>query len=123
MSKNILCLDDDNFVLNAMKHSLCKEYSVVCVDEGDKALQLLDEMCFDMIFSDFNMPKMSGLEFFACARTKQPQTFRILLSGGMDQKEVDDSLANGLIHKFIEKPWHSTELKETVQHMFSTAHN
>jgi response regulator RpfG family c-di-GMP phosphodiesterase len=119
MPKNILCLDDDRLLLAMMKHYLCDEYCVVCADSGDTALRLLDEMDIDMILSDFKMPEMSGLEFLARARERRPRTRRILVSGGVDPQMVENSLANGLIHKFIEKPWRSKELSEAVQDVFN----
>jgi response regulator RpfG family c-di-GMP phosphodiesterase len=122
MSKNILCLDDDINTLDVMKRFLSREYCVVCADSGDTALRLLDEMDIDMILSDFNMPQMSGLEFLALARQKQPRTRRILVSGGVDPRMVEDSMAEGLIHKFIAKPWRSTELSEALQDMFNGSH-
>ena len=119
MAKKILCLDDDRLLLEMMKHYLCREYCVICADSGDAALRLLDEMDIDMILSDFSMPEMSGLEFLARAREKRPRTCRILISGGVDQQVVEDMLANGVIHRFIEKPWRSTELSEAVQDVFN----
>ena len=122
MAKKILCLDDDRLLLEMMKHYLCPEYCVVCADSGDAALRLLDEMDIDIIFSDFSMPKMTGLEFLALARQKRPQTCRILVSGGVDPQMVADSLANGLIHRFIEKPWRSSELSEAAQVVSNGSH-
>jgi response regulator RpfG family c-di-GMP phosphodiesterase len=123
MSKNILYLDDDRLLLTMMKHYLCDDYCVVCADSGDAALRLLEEMDIDMILSDFNMPKMSGLEFLALARQKRPRTRRILLSAGVDPLMVEDSLADGLIHKFLEKPFRRTELSEAMQDVFNESHN
>ena len=122
MAKKILCLDDDSLLLKMMKHYLCSEYCVVCAESGDAALRLLEEMDIDLILSDFNMPKMSGLEFFTLVREKRPRTCRILVSGGVDPRMVEASLENGLIHKFIQKPWRSTELSEAVQDVFNGSH-
>jgi|CXWL01.1.fsa_nt_gi response regulator RpfG family c-di-GMP phosphodiesterase len=112
----ILVVDDDTFVLNALKATLEQEnYHVVAVTSPHKALALLAERKFSVIISDQRMPEMMGLDFLIASKAIQPRTSRILITAVLSLPTLIDSINKGEIFRFIAKPWLREELTATVR--------
>ena len=64
MSKEkILVVDDEEDILELVKHHLVREgYRVVCAETGEKALTRAREASIDLIVLDLMLPGMDGLE-------------------------------------------------------------
>lgn len=61
MTKKILVVDDEQDILKSVKMLLDNDgYNVTAVDNGKKALQLLQKEKFDLVLIDILMPNMSG---------------------------------------------------------------
>jgi len=63
MAKKILIVDDASLIRNvAHKAAIEAGYETVLAENGEAGLKALEENEIDLIFSDVNMPIMSGLE-------------------------------------------------------------
>lgn len=60
--KKILIVDDDRVNLIIAKRLLSKEFEVITVDSGAKALDYLKDNPVDLILLDIQMPQMDGFE-------------------------------------------------------------
>ena len=58
----ILAVDDNSISLAAIEQALKKEYEVIPVNSGDRALQYLKRERPDMILMDIQMAQKSGIE-------------------------------------------------------------
>ncbi|MBU0719958.1 response regulator [bacterium] len=68
----VLIVDDASLVRTvAKKAALEAGHEVVVAEDGQKGLEAIKEFQFDIIFSDINMPVMSGLEMVENIR-KEP---------------------------------------------------
>jgi CheY-like chemotaxis protein len=78
----ILLVDDNRQGLIARK-SLLKElgYNVSTATNGDDALELFASQDFDVVITDFKMPRMDGIELIKRFRGARPGIRVILLSG------------------------------------------
>lgn len=56
-------------------------YSIVEAHTGAEALEEFDKQHFDLVVTDYKMPKMDGLELIQNLRLKKPAVPVILLSG------------------------------------------
>lgn len=111
----ILCVDDEQNVLNALKRLFLDEnYTLLTAPSGPEGLKVLDQEHAQIIISDYRMPGMNGVEFLKEACARWPHTVRIVLSGYADTAAVVSSINEGQIYKFIPKPWNDDELKVTV---------
>ena len=110
----VLFVDDEPRVTSALKAIFRREYDVAIANSGQEALDLLSETKFDVLVSDQRMPGMLGHELLAIVAKKYPHTMRILLTGFMDKQAIVDSLNDGEIYRFINKPWHNDEMREVV---------
>jgi response regulator RpfG family c-di-GMP phosphodiesterase len=115
-SPAILIVDDEPFVLAALKETLEREhYHVVAVTSPLKALAILAERDFAVIISDQRMPEMMGLDFLIESKRIRPHTSRILITAVLSLPTLVDSINKGEIFRFIAKPWLREELTATVR--------
>jgi len=78
----ILLVDDNRQGLIARK-SLLQElgYNISTATNGDEALELFSKQNFDVVITDFKMPRMDGIELIKRIRSAQTGARIILLSG------------------------------------------
>lgn len=110
----VLFVDDEPRVTSALKAIFRREYAVTVANSGAMALEIMQGQEFDVIVSDQRMPGMLGNELLAEVFKLYPQTMRILLTGFMDKKAIVDSINQGEIYRFINKPWRNDEMREVV---------
>jgi len=110
----VLFVDDEPRITNAMKAIFRREYKVLVANSGAEALSILSEKSVDVIVTDQRMPDMLGNELLAKISLDYPQTMRVLLTGFMDKQAIIDSINEGQIYRFINKPWNNEELREIV---------
>lgn len=120
--KAILCLDDDEVILETLEHQLQKHFGDTffyefAVDPMD-ALDVLDQLQEEhipvfMVISDWLMPEMRGDEFLQVVEKRWPGVLRVLLTGKM---EIDTPEIDALdLFGFIYKPWDEETLHKTVK--------
>lgn len=110
----VLFVDDEPRVTSALKAIFRREYDVLIANSGADALSLLASNEVDVLVSDQRMPHMLGNELLAKVSKLYPQTMRILLTGFMDKKAIVDSINEGEVYRFINKPWRNDEMREVV---------
>ncbi len=111
----ILCVDDDQGVLNSLKRLLIDyDYTILLSTSGREALSILEKEEAQIVISDYRMPIMNGAEFLKQVCERWPHTVRIVLSGYADIKAILASINDGHIYKFIPKPWNDDELLATI---------
>ncbi len=121
MDKSILVVDDEPQILSALKRALRNQsYSVLIANDGNEALEILNQHEVALILSDYMMPGISGTELLAQAEKIQPHTIRIILSGHSDFQTVMQSIKEGVVHKFLAKPWSNDVLIEQINKALET---
>lgn len=115
----VLCLDDEPYVLDAIRRHLRLDYDVLTTTEPTEALELLAEGeakadPFTVIVSDMRMPEMNGIEVLEQARTVTPDTTRILLTGDTDIHGAVAAINLGHVFRFLLKPCPPEDLAATV---------
>ena len=78
----ILLIDDNKHGLVA-RRSLLEEqvYEVETAADGIEGLSKYDEKMFDVVVTDYRMPKMNGHKVLEAIRARNPNTPVIILSG------------------------------------------
>lgn len=100
---NILVVDDDKALVNLLKFFLEeKGHRVDTAFDGEQAVELLKSNTYELIFSDHNMPKFTGIELVKLVKAQYPGTKIVLLSGYENMK---DFFAKSLgADEYLEKP-------------------
>ena len=82
---HILLVDDNKLGLSA-RHSVLEElgYAVTTACNGEDALAQFKGGAFDLVITDYKMPKMNGIELIGNLRKLSAATPLILISGFVD---------------------------------------
>ncbi|MEO5784555.1 MAG: response regulator [Casimicrobiaceae bacterium] len=107
----ILFLDDEERILNALSALFRYKYQVFTATDGEQALAILRRHHVHVVVSDQRMPKMTGVEFLRQAKEVAPHTVRILLTGFSDLSAIIDSVNEGEVYRFLNKPWGNQEIQ------------
>jgi signal transduction histidine kinase len=102
----ILIVDDDVALLQALPRALFLRMQDTKVDTSDsasKALELIQEHDYDAIVSDIKMPGMDGLTLLAKIRELRPDTPTLLITGHGEHDLAVQALRGGA-YDFIQKP-------------------
>src|SRR3990172_453125 len=86
----ILCIDDEDIVLESLKEQLQLEFDnefiIEVAESGEEALEIAAEIANDkdelaIVIADFIMPGMNGDELLEKIHNTKPESRKILLTG------------------------------------------
>ena len=114
----ILFVDDDRTILELVEEYLTAfDYKVSVVDNGLKALELIKGKEFDVVFSDFKMPDMDGIELLAMIKEYRPETEVIIVTGHGTMESAVQAMKIGS-YDYIQKPFKLDILKIIIDKIF-----
>lgn len=103
--KHVLIADDERHSLILLQRILEPDYHVTAVEDGQEALQLLQQGVFDLVLTDINMPVLDGFGLLKAIRnTPQLAHLPVILVSGMSDS---DDIARGLklgANDYLTKP-------------------
>jgi len=122
MAANVLVVEDDRLNRNLICKVLRNAgHQVVEACDGAEALELLNAQRFDLVITDFMMPRLNGLKLVEQLHPLQPQLPIIFITGylsAISGKAILDNVA-----EVIPKPFELDVLRSTVQRVLeSTSH-
>jgi len=104
----ILLVDDDQDVRETSADMLAElGYVVQQAENGQQALEMLDQKEFNVMVTDIRMPGMSGLELSTVALTRH-HDLKIILVSGYFQPQT-------LHHRFLQKPFRTADLDRAIR--------
>jgi DNA-binding NtrC family response regulator len=107
----ILFVDDDKAILNMVDKYLTGEgYKVRLANSAMKALDLLKQKNFDIVFTDFKMPEMDGLELLSAIKEYRPDTEVIIITGHGTMETAIQAMKIGS-YDYLQKPFKLDILK------------
>jgi EAL domain-containing protein (putative c-di-GMP-specific phosphodiesterase class I) len=99
-----LVADDDEAVLRAHARVLSsKGYEVVTVTDGDSAVKALSQTSFDVVLSDIDMPKMSGIQLLEKVREHDLDVPVLLITGAPTIESAIQAIEQGAL-RYLVKP-------------------
>jgi CheY-like chemotaxis protein len=101
----ILFVDDEEIILSNVKDFLEDTFNITTESSPHAALELLKSEKFDIVISDFKMPKMSGADFLSAAKKLDGYIYGILLTAYAEKSILQQMINDNLINKVIEKPY------------------
>ncbi len=123
MKPVIICVDDENLILDSIKMVLKENfgdgYSIETAESGDDALELIEELIRDgieipILISDYVMPGIKGDEFLILAHSMIPETLKIMLTGQADLRGVENVINHATLYRFLSKPWTTEDFVLTI---------
>ena len=117
-TSRILIVDDDEMILAALGFSfdlLLPGCQVSTAGDGAAALEELRRQPFDLILTDYCMPKTNGLELAQAAHQISPGARIVLMSGVLGRDEIQTGADSMLLNGFLPKPFTLRELGEILR--------
>jgi len=113
----ILITDDDRAIRRAIRDVLEMEgHQVEEAEDGEKALQLTENVLFDVLFCDIKMPQMDGITLMEKLLERGNTSDIIVMSGHGTIEMAVRALKLGA-YDFIEKPLNLNRILVSVQHV------
>ena len=115
MPASILVVDDEELVRDFLLEALeAKGYTVTLATCCDEALGELEQKPFDLVFSDINMPGMSGNDLLELCKKTYQSTEVILITGDPNLEGAVNSVKQGAFD-YLSKPISLEKLYERVE--------
>lgn len=120
----ILCVDDEEMMVDALKMELVNSISYDIIIEtatsAEEALLIVNESLkqgdrFILVVSDQKMPGMTGEVLLAELDKIIPDSLKILLTGYTDLDAVQYAINHASLFRYIQKPWEQEDLILTVK--------
>jgi len=110
--KRILIADDEKAVRILMDRALKNhDYEIDVVENGVEAITHINKKSYDLVITDYMMPKMDGLELTRRIRSEYPSIPILIVTG---DGPVDELLKSGAT-ACIAKPFNIFELQNMVK--------
>ena len=112
--KTVLFVDDDSVDLLSIVRALQDQpYNILTAGGCTEALEILKQNKVHVIVTDMCMPEMSGLELLRTIRKEYPDIIGIVITGYMQDPDLQTAVEDGEVFKLFPKRWKLTENFET----------
>ena len=128
MREHIVCVDDEEGILTALRQQLSARFGGECdiavAKNAREALDLIDDLQHDgeevaVVIADQIMPGMKGVELLEEVHKRSPRTVKILLTGQAGLDAVVYAINRAGLDQYIPKPWDEPDLRLTIQNLLS----
>ncbi len=115
MKKNILVIDDEKSVRKVLVYALeLLGYQVSTAVNGRQALDILDEVSFDLVICDLMMPCLDGQSFLKKVKGHTPGLPVIIITGYGGSETVDELMRLGA-RGYLPKPFTIKQIRTLVE--------
>ncbi|MCX5720941.1 MAG: response regulator [Nitrospirae bacterium] len=112
--QRVLVVDDDASIRLLLSELLAYEgYNVFEASDGLEACHELEQRHFDLVISDYHMPRFDGLQLLARCRSLWPETAVMILSG--EDSGWPELAIGGGAQAWVRKPWERANLINEVR--------
>ena len=123
LSNRILFVDDSTAVREASaKVLICSGYHVDVAEDGEAGWKALHATRYDLLITDHNMPKLSGVELVKKLRSAHMKLPVVLTSAALPTEELNQNPWLQFAATLL-KPFTIDELLQTVKEALGAAHD
>lgn len=113
--RRILVVDDDPDTCSLIVDGLSEEdYSISSCVDGEQALELLQQECFDLVLADIRMPRITGVELLQHIREMSRNISVILITAYASLDTAIEAVRNDA-SDYLVKPFSLKELRKRVR--------
>ncbi|MBF0237611.1 MAG: response regulator [SAR324 cluster bacterium] len=118
MSKKALVMDDSPIIRKMLTHGLTRSFGfeVIEAENGQDGLTKTSQHEFDLIFSDINMPVMTGVEFLEKFRSTNTTTPVFMLTSEKEDVYKQKCLDLGATD-FFKKPFKPNTIEAALKQL------
>ncbi len=114
-SRAILIVDDEPENVSSLSRTLHDYYKVHSTTSPLEALEIIKRENIDLILTDQRMPVLLGTEMLQKVREISEDNISIILTAYTDSADLITCINQGLIYRFLVKPWERGELLTVVR--------
>ena len=118
----IMAVDDEEILLLNIKEYF-SDYNLTIFTNPTDALKELGAVKYDIIITDYKMPKMNGIEFLSVAKKMNAFTYSILMTAYAEKEVLETAINENLVNKVAEKPMLLRDLKVIVENAIEECRN
>ena len=122
MSMKVLVVDDSGTMRKIIMRSLnaLGVTDVVEAGDGSDGLELFKQHHFDVVLTDWNMPRMTGLELLKAIRATESTVPVILITTEAEKGRVLEAVQAG-VSDYLVKPFETESLRKKLQKFVGAA--
>jgi DNA-binding NtrC family response regulator len=110
----LLVVDDEQAIVQSLGDVFADTFDIHKTSSSAEALEIFRQHQPRIVVSDQRMPGMTGIELLRQIKEIQPDTMCILITGYADISVVVTALNEGLVWKYVTKPWDHALLRQIV---------
>lgn len=124
MNYAIVCVDDEPVIVDLLSFQLKKIFNTESTfvetftnpQDVELGVDKIVEYGISVIFMvvDYQMPHINGAQLIRTIKAKHPSIKFFMLSGQANNTIVHQLLEEGLLEKFIAKPWSEQDLEKAL---------
>lgn len=111
----ILVVEDEDIARKNLEHILVKTgYEVISVNNGKKAIELLQSTSIDLVITDLKMEQVDGMQVLRKTKELQPYTEVIMITGYATVDSSVEAMHQGAYY-YIAKPYKIGEVRKIAK--------
>jgi len=122
-TKKVIVVDDSSVMRQIIKNNLkqlgFEQSNLLDAEDGEQALKKINEDDVDLVISDWNMPRMTGIEFLKAVRADGAlkELPFLMVTSEADKEKIMEAVQAG-VNQYIVKPFNATQLEEKIKEIF-----
>ena len=113
---DVLIIDDDPYMLEALKRCLRSYFNVQTLTDPWAALESIRAGAkYAVVVADIHMPKMSGIEFLCRLADLDPKAIRIAITGLIQIETRRAAMERAHVFHFLTKPCSTHHVIEVIE--------
>lgn len=120
MKLKALVVDDSrvmrNMVMQTLRHTKLAEFEFVEAEDGEDAFNKFGQNKIDIVFCDWNMPKVTGIEFVKKVRatSKNDEVPIVMVTSEKSMGKIMEATDNAGADAYICKPFTADQLTQKL---------
>ncbi len=113
-------ITDDSALARKLLQVALNQAGITDIDyaeEGIVAVSLVRENDYDIIFMDWNMPHMSGIEVVRAIREINKSVLIVMVTGLADELHIREAIRAG-VNDYLAKPYKTEQAVDKIQGYF-----
>jgi len=115
----VLLVEDDTQLNTTIRTYLeTIPFEVTSVEDGEEAIDIIDENTTDLYLIDINIPSISGLDLLKYIRQTNIHVPIIIITASLEINNLTDAFDNGC-NEYLKKPFHLKELEVRINKLIN----
>ncbi|MCB0550721.1 MAG: response regulator [Phaeodactylibacter sp.] len=117
--KKILICEDEEILLTALKFRLQKQgYELFLAVDGKEAREIIESKKPDLVVTDIDVPKISGMELISLVRNELEMSVPIIIIAPLENENLILEAMQKGADDFVTKPFKPVELVLRIRRIF-----